>query len=218
MAMELLALCAAQCQQAALAPTPPPKFLFASRAVLPRKFCGKSIHTYPSRAAGRGSQKNFRVDTRGKVWYNGPMLEQRGKLEEDGFTRIESPCAPSGIYCLLRDGVVVYVGKSKSVYARIAQHHNTRRQSKRTAAQRWRTEAELAALEVGFDEVWILFCPVIELERLELEYIDRFKPKWNIQLREPLPNIKVDIKALAAQMNWDFKRKEVDGFRRRKGL
>ncbi len=74
--------------------------------------------------------------------------------------------------------------------------------------------SESEALQIQFDDVWVLFCDLQDCERLELEFIDRFNPKWNIQIRKPLPDLKIDIHVIAAQMKWDL-RKDIP---RRKGL
>lgn len=137
-------------------------------------------------------------------------------LSADGFVRLPGVEVPSGVYCLLRRGEVVYVGKSKSVLHRVSQHRAKRDGPEKSRARQrlWASAGDATAFDIRFDDVWVLFCELRDLERLELEYIDRFKPRWNIQIREPLPKHRIDIHALAAQMKWDL-RKDIP---RRRGL
>lgn len=88
-----------------------------------------------------------------------------------------------GIYALLREGVVVYIGQSKKPLSRIEAHRSlwgrTQRQGK--------TPGWLPIKAILFDEVHVLPCPVEKLDELEKALIDLYKPKFNIKLKSPHP-------------------------------
>ena len=65
----------------------------------------------------------------------------------------------AGIYLLLRDSAVVYVGQSLSAYGRVRQH-----QLEGTKA---------------FDRFTVIRCPVSALDALERAYIAKFQPEYN---------------------------------------
>jgi hypothetical protein len=65
----------------------------------------------------------------------------------------------SGVYYLYEGGVVQYIGQSRNVYARIAQH--------------------MAGAAFTFDMFAIQPCEQCELLRLEAEAIHRHMPRWN---------------------------------------
>lgn len=73
---------------------------------------------------------------------------------------IPTSCA-SGVYFLLREREVVYVGQSVDVLHRIARH---RREGK------------------AFDSFAYIECPVDDLDRLEALYIKAFVPRENLAL------------------------------------
>lgn len=64
----------------------------------------------------------------------------------------------TGIYFLIANGEVVYVGQSINVHARVASH----------------------MAEKHFDRVAIVECSAPNLDELELLYIQKFKPSLNI--------------------------------------
>jgi GIY-YIG catalytic domain len=137
------------------------------------------------------------------------------RLEEDGFVRLPSVDNHNAIYCLVWKGEVVFVGRSKSVYWRFAHHRNDLVRKDGAKNSRFYFTAGSYRKEVPFDDIWILFCEPEDLVRLELKYIDLFRPRYNPVLT-PLPNLKVDIKALAAQLNWGGQGPKVESIRRRK--
>jgi hypothetical protein len=127
------------------------------------------------------------------------------ELQKDGFEEIPRPHTPWGVYALVLRGEVVYVGQSKSVYARVAQHRYASLRARKRAGDRlFQMGISPMGMGIQFDEVWVRWCRLPELERLELFYIDRFKPRWNIQVREPLPEVPIDIRQLAERMGWKF--------------
>lgn len=68
----------------------------------------------------------------------------------------------SGLYFLIDQHEIVYVGQSKLVHRRLAQHFDRR--------------------EIQFDRYFILPCPVALLDLLEARYIAEFRPAWNTRL------------------------------------
>lgn len=88
----------------------------------------------------------------------------------------------SGIYILVKRGVVIYVGKSKSLYSRIYTHkHFANRGAKGKAIPSW-----LPVKGMQFDEVHIRYVHVDDLDRVEAETINKYKPHYNTNLKNGL--------------------------------
>lgn len=88
-----------------------------------------------------------------------------------------------GVYLLLLKGVVVYVGRSINVPARIAEH-----MTRMANTDRFR-----------FDQIMVRSCPRAELSTLEYKYISHHKPihnRQNLGVPAELAHIKVDLRAL----------------------
>lgn len=100
-------------------------------------------------------------------------------MELEGFSDV-SAILRSGVYALARKGVVIYVGKSKSMIGRINTHR--RAWIDRRKKESWVTEV-LGIPGLMFDEIHIRSCPLHLLDRLEREMIDKYRPHYNIQLR-----------------------------------
>ena len=66
-----------------------------------------------------------------------------------------------GVYFLIREGVIVYVGKSVNVMARIAAHY----------------------ADKAFDSYTWVRCSRAKMAQLELDYIDLFMPEYNFQAK-----------------------------------
>jgi excinuclease UvrABC nuclease subunit len=99
----------------------------------------------------------------------------------DGFTDI-TPILRCGVYALCKRGVVIYVGKSKSIYARVYTHrHFANRAAKGKAIPDW-----LPVKGIQFDEVHIRPCTLEALDRLEAEMIDRYRPRYNQSMKNNL--------------------------------
>lgn len=100
----------------------------------------------------------------------------------EGFVNV-SPLLKPGIYALLREGVVVYIGQSKKPLGRIEAHRSlwgrTQRQGKLPG---W-----LPIKAILFDEVHVLPCRIEDLDIVERAMIDLYKPKFNIKLKSPHP-------------------------------
>ena len=113
----------------------------------------------------------------------------------EGFIDV-SAILRCGIYALVREGVVVYVGQSKKMLGRIAAHKSN-----------WGKKSMPAWMPVSlrgvlFDSAYVLPCRVEDLDRLERALIDLYKPKYNINLKTPDPvstplTIRVDGKVVA---------------------
>lgn len=109
----------------------------------------------------------------------------------EGFVNTTVMLKP-GIYALLREGVVVYVGQSKKPLSRVEAHRSLQRRIARNAAPGW-----LPIKGIVFDEVHVLPCRVEDLDIVERAMIDLYKPKYNVKLKSPHPvatefNITID--------------------------
>jgi hypothetical protein len=87
-------------------------------------------------------------------------VDERGLLDADSICRratfYDRVC---GVYFLLAQGSIVYVGQSKNVLGRIAAHRSER--------------------EKCFDRVFVIECRPAELDHLEALYIEKFAPVYN---------------------------------------
>ena len=97
----------------------------------------------------------------------------------DGFEEV-SAILRSGVYALCAKGQVIYVGKSKAMLARVNAHRRAFMDKKR--GQAWITES-LGIPGLRFDEIHICPVPLHLLDRVEAEMIERYKPRYNIQLK-----------------------------------
>lgn len=103
----------------------------------------------------------------------------------EGFQDV-STLLRSGIYALCKRGVVIYVGKSKSLYSRIYTHkHFANRGAKGKAIPSW-----LPVKGIQFDEVFIRYVHVDALDAAEREAINLYKPRYNESLKN---NLKVSL-------------------------
>lgn len=97
----------------------------------------------------------------------------------DGFVDISSALR-CGVYALISRGEVVYVGKSKCMLVRIYSHRNAKRKSGTLPS--W-----FPVKGIAFDEVHIQPCHPDHIDTLESTIINRYKPKFNTQLKTTLP-------------------------------
>ena len=96
----------------------------------------------------------------------------------EGFVNVTAVLR-SGIYALLYNGVVVYIGQaSKAPVDRIYAHRSMRARK----APAW-----LPIKGMLFDEVHVLPCPVDRLDEVERALIDLYKPRYNVKLKAPTP-------------------------------
>lgn len=111
---------------------------------------------------------------------------------EEGF--VEVPLHPSGVYLLIREDRVVYVGQSVNVLQRLARHRYVLDASKRKSRQGSYNNSQV----IIFDNAMVRFCRPGELNKLEELYIAKFNPECNVLLRnrQPVPTVKVDLQKL----------------------
>lgn len=94
-------------------------------------------------------------------------------MELSGFISV-SEVLKSGVYALVHHGVIVYIGKSKTMIARIYTH----RAQWGKKSMPW-----LPVKGILFDEVFVRPCPLHLLDSLEYDMINLYKPKFNTQLK-----------------------------------
>ena len=130
------------------------------------------------------------------------------QLELEGFSDVTS-LLRSGVYALAKRGVVIYVGKSKSLYSRIYTHkHFGNRVAKGKAIPSW-----LPVKGIQFDEVHIRSCSLEALDALEREMIDRYRPRYNIAMKNNLaarPAFPLTIRGVALTLNESPPRPQVE--------
>ncbi len=98
----------------------------------------------------------------------------------EGFVDV-TPVLRCGVYALVRDGVVVYVGQGKKMVARVEAHRSN---WGRKSTPSW---MPVSLRGVLFDQVFVLPCRVEDLNRIEAAMIDLYKPKFNVRLKAPTP-------------------------------
>jgi len=89
--------------------------------------------------------------------------------ESDILSKAKKPEDVSGVYFLIRDEKIVYVGQSKCVYARLETHKK----------------------EKDFDKVTIVKCAQDKLKPLEELYIRKFQPPLNIASLNKLTDVEI---------------------------
>lgn len=92
----------------------------------------------------------------------------------DGFTDVSTILA-AGVYALVYNGEVVYVGKSKSMLGRVYTHAKMWRDKRGGKVPSW-----LPVKGVLFNAIHIRPCRVEDLDRIEREMIELYKPKYNV--------------------------------------
>lgn len=110
------------------------------------------------------------------------MLGENGKVRAmlEGFVNVSAILA-AGVYALVRDGVVVYVGQSKRMLTRVSAHKSN---WGRKSVPAWLPPSCRGIL---FDEVHVLPCRVEDLDVLEAAIIELYKPRYNIRVKSPTP-------------------------------
>lgn len=89
-----------------------------------------------------------------------------------------TPILRPGVYVLVKEGAVVYVGQaSKHMMTRIESHRSL---SRRKAVPGW-----LPIRAVHFDQIFVLPCRIEDLDRIERAMIDLYKPRYNVRLKAP---------------------------------
>jgi len=133
-----------------------------------------------------------------------------------GFAELPRVREPYGVYLLLDRGTVVYVGQSVNIYARLARHKSA------SAPTNLPRPVDLMSPDVRrhkamvFDQVLVRWCSRNDLDRLEIELIERFRPKYN-EIHANLGVVtRVDIAAIAAKLGWNCRRTRPHGELRRR--
>lgn len=108
------------------------------------------------------------------------MVRMENCVVLEGFINV-SAILRCGIYALVREGAIVYIGQSRKMLGRISAHKSN-----------WGRKSMPAWMPVSlrgvlFDEVHVLPCRVEDLDRLERALIDLYKPRYNIALKQPTP-------------------------------
>ncbi len=98
---------------------------------------------------------------------------------EGGDRFVEIPLHTSGVYALVCQLRVVYIGKSINVLSRISTHRNNMRRKIRGKP----TSLSVQRPVIIFDRVFVRFCPENELDMWEFRMIDKYKPEMNILLK-----------------------------------
>lgn len=98
--------------------------------------------------------------------------------ELEGFVEV-TPILRCGVYALAREGSVVYVGQSKKMLGRISAHRSN-----------WGKKTSVAWLPAScrgllFDQVFIRPCRVEDLDVLEAQMINLYKPRYNVRIKTP---------------------------------
>jgi excinuclease UvrABC nuclease subunit len=96
----------------------------------------------------------------------------------EGFINV-SAILRCGVYALVREGTVVYIGQSKKMLARVEAHRSN---WGRKSVPAWMPQSLRGIL---FDEVHVMPCRVEDLDKLERALIDLYKPRYNIKLKAP---------------------------------
>lgn len=108
----------------------------------------------------------------------------------ENFVQMREVLAPSGVYLLLYQGEVVYVGKSLRIFGRLESHHLNLR---RVLAGKPPYHSQHGPV-IMFDDVWIRFLPVDRIDAEEIRLIRHYQPKHNNHFRR----VKFEIKHLPA--------------------
>lgn len=137
------------------------------------------------------------------------------RLRGEGFgTQLECRCV--AIYALISRGEVVYVGQSKNVYHRLGQHFTTRRRNRggNGSTKIGSTYANVVLFD--FDEVLLRYCYLDELDRIELDVIERYRPRFNVAIRPVMPaGIKLNLHDIPELWKLSKSKKEFQFSRRR---
>ena len=99
-------------------------------------------------------------------------------MDLEGFTNI-SESLKCGIYALCSKGKVIYIGKSKCMLVRIYSHRNAK--SKKGSLPSW-----FPIKGITFDEVHVRLCHPDQIDQLEFDMINLYKPKLNVNLKNDL--------------------------------
>ena len=98
----------------------------------------------------------------------------------EGFIEV-TPITRPGVYALLWEGVVVYIGQaSRAMMSRIEAHRSLAKRVTKNPAPGW-----LPIKAIRFDQVYVLPCRLEDLDAIERGMIDLYRPRYNIKLKPP---------------------------------
>ena len=126
----------------------------------------------------------------------------------EGFIDV-TPVLRCGVYALVRDGAVVYVGQGKKMIARVEAHRSN---WGRKSVPAW---MPVSLRGVLFDNVYVLPCRVEDLDRIEAAMIDLYKPKFNIKLKAPTPLTRQPLTAIRGDLSIPINFQPTPKFERR---
>lgn len=121
----------------------------------------------------------------------------------EGFVNVSDLLRP-GVYLLSYRGEVVYVGKARSMLARVYQHRELWAQARRGT----KMPSFLAKKGVKFDAIHIKPCHPDRVDDLEREMIARYRPKYNTLLLPPPPGGSVTIEVAGLRLEMATKKPE----------
>lgn len=98
----------------------------------------------------------------------------------EGFVRFREVLTPTAIYVLRWRGEIVYIGKSRNVYGRLAKHRQNLAR-KRAGLRPYLNDGKV----FEFDDVWVKWVAIDELDREEQRLISKYRPKANVRLNHP---------------------------------
>lgn len=103
-------------------------------------------------------------------------MEDRALSELVGFEAFGRPKTGTGVYLLISQGIVLYVGKSLNIFHRIGQHVIAMRRHQK-GKRPYKGKDELPFIE--FDEVRVKWVPIAQIDAEEMKLIQRFLPEKN---------------------------------------
>lgn len=98
---------------------------------------------------------------------------------EEGFIDV-SQILDVGVYILLRCGIVVYVGQSRSMVRRIASH-------KAGSSKKWVVGKGFGII---FDKVFVYPCTLDKLDAMEQALIKKYEPRYNVRHNPRPPRLR----------------------------
>jgi hypothetical protein len=101
-------------------------------------------------------------------------------LALDGFVDVSGMLC-CGVYALAKNGVVIYVGQSKKMLGRVSAHRSN---WGRKSTPAWMPASCRGML---FDQIFIRPCRVEDLDALEAQMINLYKPRYNVRIKTPYP-------------------------------
>lgn len=118
-----------------------------------------------------------------------------GTAEEEGFIDI-SFILHCAVYALLQNGKVVYVGQTKQPLTRLYAHANARGK-----LEPWKAGYRTRKVGFKFDSMWVMPCLLRDLDRLEMEQIEKYQPKHNVRGKKPNPPLDLSLLMASIRVN-----------------